>query len=83
MPIFLLSFFEASVGVYKSLDFYLLRFFWLNNENTTKYKPDKWDILSRTKYQGGLGIENLKVKNKFLLSKWLYRLLVHEDGVWI
>jgi hypothetical protein len=30
---------------------------------------------------GGLGIEVLELKNKCLLSKWLFKLL-NEDGVW-
>ena len=33
------------------------------------------------KDQGGLGVLNLDVHNKCLLSKWLFRLL-NEDGVW-
>jgi hypothetical protein len=31
--------------------------------------------------QGGLGIEVLEIKNKCLLSKWLYK-LQNEEGVW-
>ena len=37
--------------------------------------------MCRPKDQGGLGIEVLDIKNRSLLSKWLYKLL-HEDGVW-
>jgi hypothetical protein len=33
------------------------------------------------KDQGGLGIEVLEIKNKCLLSKWLFKLL-NEEGVW-
>ena len=33
------------------------------------------------KDQGGLGILSLDVQNKFLLSKWLFR-LINENGVW-
>ena len=43
----------------------------------------KWDIISRPKDQGGLGIENLEVKNRCLLSKWLYRLSVESEGMWV
>ena len=41
----------------------------------------KWNIICRQKDQGGLGIEVLEIKNKCLLSKWLFKLL-NEDGVW-
>ena len=82
MPMFLLSFFEVPVGVRKRLDFYRSRFFWQIDENKNKYRLAKWDVICRPKDQGGLGIENLEVKNRCLLSKWLYRLSIERDGVW-
>jgi len=33
------------------------------------------------KIQGGLGIQNLDVQNRCLLSKWLFK-LINEDGLW-
>lgn len=83
MPMFLLSFFEVPIGVRKRLDFYRSRFFWQCDENKTKYRLSKWDIICRAKDQGGLGIENLEVKNRCLLSKWLYRLSVETEGMWV
>jgi hypothetical protein len=41
----------------------------------------KWKIIYRHKDQGGLGILDLEIQNKCLLSKWLYK-LINEDGVW-
>jgi hypothetical protein len=41
----------------------------------------KWSVVFRPKDQGGLGIQDLEVKNTALLGKWLFRLLT-EDGVW-
>jgi hypothetical protein len=78
---FMLSFLEIPVGVRKRLDFYRSRFFWQSDENKKKYRLTKWNIICRPKDQGGLGIEVLELKNKCLLSKWLFKLL-HEDGVW-
>jgi hypothetical protein len=40
----------------------------------------KWNIIYRSKDQGGLGIEVLKIKNQCLLSKWFSKLL-NEEGV--
>jgi hypothetical protein len=37
--------------------------------------------ICRPKDQGGLGVEVLDIKNKCLLSKWLFKLM-HEEGVW-
>lgn len=83
LPMFLLSFFEIPVGVRKRLDFYRSRFFWQNDEARKKYRLARWDIICSPKDQGGLGIENLEVKNKCLLSKWLYRLSTESEGTWI
>jgi hypothetical protein len=41
----------------------------------------KWDVICRPKDQGGLGVEVLELKNKSLLSKWLFKLL-NEEGMW-
>jgi hypothetical protein len=38
-------------------------------------------MLCRPKDQGGLGIEALELKNKCLLSKWLFKFL-SEEGMW-
>jgi hypothetical protein len=46
-----------------------------------KRRVPKWNIACRPKDQGGLGIEVLEIKNRCLLSKWLFKLL-NEDGVW-
>jgi hypothetical protein len=81
LPMFMLSFLEIPVGVRKRLDFYRSRFFWQSDENKRKYRLTKWNIICRPKDQGGLGIEVLELKNKCLLSKWLYKIL-HEDGMW-
>jgi hypothetical protein len=58
LPMFLLSFFEIPKGVRKRLDFYRPRFFW-QSDGKKKYKLTKWNIVSRPKDQGGLGIEVL------------------------
>ena len=87
MPMFLLSFFEVPlsffevpVGVRKRLDFYWSRFFWQSDERKRKYRLAKWDIICRPNDQGGHGIENLEVKNRCLLSKWLYKLSIETEA---
>jgi hypothetical protein len=37
-------------------------------------------VVCRPKDQGGLGIQDLEVKNRALLGKWLFKLLT-EDGI--
>ena len=81
LPMFLLSFFEIPKGVRKRLDYYRSRFFWQSDQHKRKYRLTKWNLVCRPKQQGGLGILVLDIKNKCLLSKWLYKML-NEEGVW-
>jgi len=37
--------------------------------------------MCRPRDQGGLGILDLEVQNKSLLSKWLFK-LINEDRIW-
>jgi hypothetical protein len=46
-----------------------------------RYRLAKWSVVCSPKDQGGLGIQDLEVKNTALLGKWLFRLLT-EDGIW-
>jgi hypothetical protein len=78
---FMLSFLEIPKGVQKRLDFYWSCFFWENNQLKRKYRLTRWNIICRPKDQGGLGVKVLDIKNRCLLSKWLYKLL-NEEGVW-
>ena len=57
------------------------RFFWQNDQHKKKYRLVKWNILCQPKDLGGLGIQNLDIQNKCLLSKWLFK-LVNEEGLW-
>ena len=78
---FMLSFFEIPKEVLKRLDFYRSRFFWQSEEHKKKYRLAKWSAVCSPKDQGGLGVLNLDVYKKYLLSKWLFK-LINEDGLW-
>ena len=78
---FMLSFLEVPKGVRERLDMFRSRFFWQSDGHKRKYRLTKWEIICRPKDQGGLGVEVLELKNKCLLSKWLFKLL-NEEGVW-
>ena len=81
LPMFMLSFLEIPKGVRKRLDMIRSRFFWQSDGHKKKYRLTKWEIMCRPKDQGGLGIEVLELKNRCLLSKWLFKFL-NEEGVW-
>lgn len=80
LPMFMLSFFEVPRGVLKNIEHFRSRFFWQNDQHRKKYRLAKWDVLCQPKQQGGLGIMNLDIQNKCLLSKWLFK-LCNEEGI--
>ncbi|WVZ96532.1 hypothetical protein U9M48_042161 [Paspalum notatum var. saurae] len=49
-------------------------------EDRFKHKLSTWKA-KHLSYGGGLGITDLRIKNKCLLSKWLFKLL-NEEGIW-
>jgi hypothetical protein len=67
--------------VREKLDYYRSRFFWQCDEHKNKYILAKWSILHKPKSLGGLGIVDLDIENKCLLSKWIIKLL-NEEGLW-
>jgi len=79
LPMFMMSFFEIPRGVLKKLDYFRSRFFWQSDEYKKKYRLTKWEVVCTPKDQGGLGVLNLDVHNKCLLSKWLFK-LINGDG---
>jgi hypothetical protein len=60
---------------------FALGFFWQSDGQKRKYRLAKWNILCQPKDQGGLGIQDLNIKNIVVLSKWLFKLLT-TDGTW-
>jgi len=42
----------------------------------------KWEMVSRPKDQGGLGIINTKVMNESLLVKWIWKIHQQPDELW-
>ena len=81
LPMFMMSFFEIPREVLKKLDYFRSRFFWQSDEHKKKYRLTKWEVVCTPKDQGGLGVLNLDVHNKCLLSKWLFK-LINGGRVW-
>jgi hypothetical protein len=79
--VFTMSFFKLSKGVLEKNDYFRSHFYWQNYQHKRKYRLAKWKVLCQPKDQGSLGIQNLDIQNKCLLSKWSFKLL-NEDGMW-
>ncbi len=81
LAMFMLSFFEVPKCILKKLDYYRSTFFWQSDGHKRKYSLARWSVICTPKDCGGLGIHNLNMQNKRLLSKWMYK-LINEDAVW-
>jgi hypothetical protein len=77
----MMYFFRIPKGVREKLDYYRSRFFWQCDEHKEKYRLAKWSILHKPKSIRELGIVDLDIQNKCLLSKWIIKLL-NEEGLW-
>ncbi|KAL5680376.1 hypothetical protein ACJX0J_006761, partial [Zea mays] len=62
------------------IDYYRLRFFWQGDQLKRKYRLAKWDILCQPKDQDDLGIQNIEIQNKCLLSKLFIGSFILKDG---
>jgi hypothetical protein len=77
----MLSFFEIPKGVRKRIEFFRSCFFWQSDGHKNKYHLTKWNLICRSKDQGGLGIEVLEFKKQMLAKQMLFK-LINENGVW-
>jgi hypothetical protein len=82
LALFMLSFYEVPKEILHNLDFYRSKFFWQGDDHKKKYRLAKWGVICRPKDQGGLGVRNLEIQNKCLLSKWLFS-LINTEGAWV
>jgi hypothetical protein len=81
LAMFMMSFFEVPKGVLEKIGYFRSRFFWQGEGHKKKYRLVRWEVICQPKELGGLGILNLEIQNRCLLSRWLYKLL-NEEGMW-
>lgn len=58
------------------------KFLWQGTEDKFKYHMAKWDMVTRSKDQGGLGIINTRLMNDCLLVKWIWKIHQEPDATW-
>jgi hypothetical protein len=80
MTLYTISSFQVPKGVLHQLNYFQSILFCHEDSEKQKYRLTKSSIVYRPKYQGGLCVQDLQVKNTSLLGKWLSKLLT-EEGV--
>ncbi|KAB2635258.1 hypothetical protein D8674_025792 [Pyrus ussuriensis x Pyrus communis] len=57
-------------------------FLWEGVEEGKKNHLVKWEIVIKSKEEGGLGVGNLRNQNEALLAKWLWRFPKEPNSLW-
>jgi hypothetical protein len=81
LPTYLLSLFPIPVSVANRIEKLQRDFLWGGIGDEFKYHLVSWSKVCSPIPEGGLGIRNLRVFNKALLGKWLWR-YAHEREAW-
>lgn len=72
---------KVSAGVSNLLERKTRNFLWDGADGDSHMHLELWEIVARPKDLGGLGIRNLKLRNKALLGKWWWRFHLEENAL--
>ncbi|WOK98064.1 hypothetical protein Cni_G06774 [Canna indica] len=59
-----------------------MNYFWVGSNNRTSAKMISWEVITRNRRNGGLGIRDLSVIRRTAMSKRILPLLNKEDSSW-
>jgi hypothetical protein len=82
IPVFFLSYLKMPAKVWREVVKIQRTFLWGGLGKKRKMCWVKWKDMCRPKYEGGLGIRDVRIMNISLLAKWRWKLLGVGDEVW-
>ncbi|KAM0963163.1 hypothetical protein ACFX2A_022668 [Malus domestica] len=82
LPTYYMSLFKMPCGVIGRLEKLMKGFLWEGVEEGKKNNLVKWEIVIKSKEEGGLGVGNLRNRNEALLAKWLWRFPKEPHSLW-
>jgi hypothetical protein len=84
LPTFYLCTLELPKAIVKQIDKFRKNCLWRNNDINGQSKPKAaWELVCRTKIEGGLGIINLELQNQALLMKNLDEFYNRKEIPWV
>jgi hypothetical protein len=81
VPLYMLLFYEIPKGPLNRMNYFMRRLIWQEKEGSRKYYLVNWEVVCQPLEMGGLGVLDLAIFNKCLLSKWLWKLENFERGL--
>lgn len=82
IPNYFLSLFTIPVSVANKIESMFKWFIWDDDPKHHRYHLIDWNTCCQSFENGGLGIRRIKLHNKALLSKWLWRFGMERDSLW-
>ncbi|RVW73187.1 Pumilio-like 5 [Vitis vinifera] len=73
IPSYFLSLFKISASVAAKIERLQRDFLWSGVGEGKRYHLVTWDVVCKLRAKGGLGFENISLRNLALLGKWLWR----------
>lgn len=55
---------------------------WAQEKDEKKIAWASWEIVCKSKDEGGLGVKDIRQFNIILLSKWIWKLGTKKEGQW-
>lgn len=82
MPLYFMSISHMPKGVKADLDKIQRNFLWGGSEGRKKLHWVDWNTVCKHKSEGGLGIIDLEIQNRALLTKWIWQYSKEQGSLW-